>query len=260
MVTGFLGGGAGQEFSQLLTKEKIPQHFIPIKGNTRSNVTISLEKSHQQTRLSFPGPLISRQEREALVFFLERGLPELLVIGGSLPDGITTGFLSSLIKRFHEKKIPVFLDVPGRYLKSLIQAQPTFIKPNLTEFQEMTESNVSRLKDVLKLARENSHLIPVQCISSVEGGALLVTSEHAWHGKIPKIQVQSTVGAGDSMVGAMAYSYIKSHGKLSSPNCEKMLQWGLAAAAATLANKGLTMGTRDGMREFYPHIKLKQVD
>jgi 1-phosphofructokinase family hexose kinase len=261
IATGFLGGSAGKEFSELLGKEKIPHHFIEILGHTRSNVTISLEKSHEQTRLSFPGPKINKAEKESLLYFLQRSLPHLIVVGGSFPEGITPGFLSQLIKRFHETHTPVFVDVPGKILKEIIEARPVFIKPNLTEYQEMTgKKNVKKIKDVLKLARELSHLVPLQCISSVEGGALLVTPKHAWFGTIPKLKVQSTVGAGDSMVGAMAHVFVKGGNKITPSQCDKMLRTGLAASAATLSNKGLTMGTKASIRNFLPQIKITQLD
>jgi len=41
------------------------------------------------------------------------------------------------------------------------------------------------------------------CVSSVEGGALLVTRNGSFFGRAPKISIHSSVGAGDSMVGAM---------------------------------------------------------
>lgn len=260
VATGFLGGSVGKEFAELLTLEKIPQHFIEIQGHTRSNVTISLEESHEQTRLSFPGPKIQKSEKEALMYFLERSLPHLIVVGGSFPQGFSTGFLSQLIKHFHENDVPVFVDIPGKLLKDVVDAKPVFIKPNLTEYQEMMGKKVSKIKDVLKLARTLSHLVPLQCISSVEGGALLVTPEHAWFGTIPKLKVQSTVGAGDSMVGAMAHVFVKSSNKITPALCERMLRTGLAASAATLSNKGLTMGTKASIRSFLPEIKITQLD
>jgi 1-phosphofructokinase family hexose kinase len=260
LATGFLGGSAGSEFSSLLDKEKIPHHFISIKGVTRSNLTISLEKSHEQTRLSFAGPKISYAEKKNLIYFLERSLPEMIILGGSFPAGISTAYFNSLIKKFRHKDIPVFLDVPGHLLRDLLQSQPLFIKPNLTEFQLMSGSKASSISEVLHQARKFSPLISFQCISSVDGGALLVTPEHSWFGKIPKIKVLSTVGAGDSMVGAMAYAYNRAKDKFSEQSCERMLRWGLAAAAATLSNKGLTMGTRTSMKHFYPLIKIHQLD
>lgn len=260
LATGFIGGTTGSEFSKLLKQERIPYHFIEVKGRTRTNVTISLEKGHEQTRLSFPGPKIQRKERQELFHFIKYSLPELVVIGGSLPNGITPAFIKTIVKEFNEKNIPVFVDIPGKILKDVISAKPFFIKPNLTEFQDVVGKKISDISEVLHEARKLSGLVHLQCISSVEGGALLVTKEHAWFGKIPKIKVQSTVGAGDSMVGAIAYSFTKSHCHLSEKNCEKMLRLGLAASCATLSNKGLTMGSRSSIKTYYSKIMIKQID
>ena len=260
IVTGFLGGASGAELSLLLKSEKISQKFIDIRGRTRTNVTISLEKSHQQTRLSFPGPKIQASEKKKLLTFLRSKKPTLVLIGGSLPQGISNSFIKSLITANRALEIPTFLDVPGKNLKEIISARPVFIKPNLTEFQDMTGTRTAKLKDVLKIARRLSPMIPLQCISSVEGGALLVTKEHAWFGKIPKIKVESTVGAGDSMVGGMAHSFMKGRMVMSEKSCELMLRTGLAAACATLSHKGLTLGTRPMITHFLPKIQIIQID
>jgi 1-phosphofructokinase family hexose kinase len=260
LATGFLGGNTGTEFSELIKQEGIPQHFIMIEGKTRTNVTISLEKSHEQTRLSFPGPEIQKKEIAALTHFMEYSHPDLLLIGGSLPSGATYKFIKSIIKEFNHKGIPVFVDMPGKILKDILSAKPFFIKPNLTEFQEMTGKKLLKISEVLTAARKFSNEIPLQCISSVEGGALLVTKDHAWFGKIPKIKVQSTVGAGDSMVGAISYAFVKGNRKLSEKNCVNMLQLGLAASCATLSNKGLTMGSKKNIKACYPKITIKQID
>jgi 1-phosphofructokinase family hexose kinase len=260
LASGFLGGSSGDEFSRLLKAEKVPQHFINISGNTRTNITISLESGHEQTRLSFPGPTIKKKELAALSHFIDYSLPSLIIIGGSLPSGFSPSFIKKMIKASHLKGIPVFVDVPGKILKDIIAAKPLFTKPNLTEFQELTGRKISTIAEVIKEARKRSNLIPLQCISSVEGGALLITKDHAWHGKIPKIKIQSTVGAGDSMVGAMAYAFMKGNRVLNEVNCEKMLRLGLAAACATLSNKGLTMGSRSSIKNYHSKIIIKKID
>lgn len=260
VATGFLGGSTGEEFSTLVGEEGIPQNFIKVQDRTRSNVTISLEKSHEQTRLSFAGPRIQKKEVISLLNFLEYSRPSLVVIGGSLPQGVGPSLINRIVKSFGPKGVPVFVDVPGKILKEVLKSRPFFIKPNLTEFQEMTGKKMASIADVLKEARKLSKYIPLQCISSVEGGALLVTAEHAWFGKIPKIKVQSTVGAGDSMVGAISYSFVQMNRRLDEKSCEKMLRLGLASSAATLVNKGLTMGSKKVIKEFLPRIVIKQID
>nr|MBA2404747.1 hypothetical protein [Bdellovibrionales bacterium] len=150
LATGFLGGSTGAEFLELLDHEKILHHFIEIRGKTRTNVTISLEASHEQTRLSFPGPKIQKKESSALLELLQLDLPSLIVIGGSLPDGISPAFIKNIVTEFNKKDIPTFVDVPRKILKQTLAAKPFFIKPNLTEFQEMTGKKIVKINDVLK--------------------------------------------------------------------------------------------------------------
>lgn len=256
LASGFLGGSTGDELKGYLDEEKIPQHFILIQGRTRTNVTISLKKGHEQTRLSFPGPKIKKSELKSLKDLIRHLKPSLLVIGGSLPGGVEAAFICSLIHEARLVGIETFVDVPGKILKEVIGTHPFFIKPNLTEFQEMAGTKVSKIADVIKVARKLNPLIPLQCISSVEGGALVVTPEEAWFGKTPKLKIMSTVGAGDSMVGAMAYCFAR-RGK---PDFEKMLRLGLAASSATLSNPGLTMGSRSSIKYFEPKIMIQKID
>lgn len=259
LTTGFLGGTSGLELLELLKLEKIPNHFIDIQGKTRTNITISNELSHEQTRLSFPGPRINKKEMGALFQYMKSSQPSLIVIGGSLPMGISPAFIKMIIDDFNHKGVPTFVDTPGSILKQVLSTKPFFIKPNLTEFQEMTGKKLTKIYDVLTEARKLSSSIPLQCISSVEGGALLVAKDYAWFGKTHKIKVQSTVGAGDSMVGAMAHSFIKSNCLLNEKTSEKMLRWGLAAACATLSCKGLTMASSSSIKAFYPSIIIRKI-
>ena len=253
LLSGFLGGTTGEEIRQRLDAEALRHKFIQITGQTRMNLTVSLEKSHEQTRLSFPGPKIQKDEMKKLESLIKKADPNLLLIGGSLPPGVSTAKIKSMVKECHKNNIVSFVDIPGAHLKGVLSARPHFIKPNLLEFQEMTGSKVSKIKDVIKVARKFSHLVSVQCISSVEGGALLVTKDQAWFGRIPKVKIYSTVGAGDSMVGAMAHAYLQ-HGR-----SESLLRWGLAASCATLVNKGLTMGTKSSIKKYYRLIKVQEI-
>ena len=240
---GFLGGGVGLEIQTHLDHEKVSHEFIQIKGRTRINVTVSNAQDHRQTRLSFPGPRILPSEREALFNYISKiaarssressgyssgppsGLPSgppsdltldhlpLLLVGGSLPPGFTETHLVKILRLAEAHEIPTIVDVPGHLLKCAFASSSTLlIKPNLTEFQALTGTKASSLKAVLKLAKKFTHQIPLICVSSVEGGALLVTPHASWFGRIPRIKVKSTVGAGDSMVGAMS-AYLWKEGR-----------------------------------------------
>lgn len=254
VATGFLGGSNGQEIRLRLDALKIPHDFVQISGHTRMNVTVSNRLTHRQTRLSFPGPLIHKKEREKLVHQLsELTHKDLVVFGGSLPPGITGKFLKAMITKLRSTGIPVIVDVPGKALKEVVSAGPSFIKPNLTEFQELTGTRKSKIKDLLPIIR--SLRLPLVCVSSVEGGAVMVSQDEAWFGRIGKLKINSTVGAGDSMVGAISFLLHKN----PAVKIEDLLRLGLSGAAATLSEKGLTLGTKKTMARYESNIILKRL-
>lgn len=249
---GFLGGGIGQEVKTLLKKEGVRCQFIQIQGDTRMSVTVSNQKTHLQTRLSFPGPTIQPQEALKLVEWLKKiSPPSLIVIGGSLPPGFSMPYLRQIIQSAHHQGIRCIVDIPGAALKKVISCHPLLIKPNLIEFQELIGKKVNSIQAVTKEAKKMNSKVPFVCISSVEKGALLVTAQGVWFGQIPPVQVKTSVGAGDSMVGAMS-------AQISHHDCDgaNLLRWGLAAATATLLNPGTQLGDFKDTCRFYRQIKI----
>ena len=204
LATGFLGGHIGQEVRKFLDLDGVKNKFIQIEGSTRINVTVSNNSDHQQTRLSFPGPEIQKLEVQRLfkIFEVSKNV-KLLTIGGSLPMGFTFKHVKKLIKLAQQRRIPTVIDCPGQILKQIISARPLMIKPNLEEFHQLTGTPVKSIAAVEKEARKLLNQVPFICVSSVEDGTLLVTQDGSYFGRIPKIKIKSTVGAGDSMVGAM---------------------------------------------------------
>jgi 1-phosphofructokinase family hexose kinase len=259
IASGFLGGGIGREVESLLKREGVRCQFIQIKGHTRISLTVSDQNTHLQTRLSFPGPKISSQEIKSLAHWVKSiSSPALIVMGGSLPPGFSVTHLKQMIQIAHEQSIPCIVDVPGKPLKELIESRPLLIKPNLMEFRDLVGKKVTTIQEVTKAAKKINQKVPLICISSVEGGALLVTPEKVWFGKTPPIRVKTTVGAGDSMVGAMSAQIWKQKIKTFEGGGD-LLRWGLAAAAATLITPGTTLGEYKKMTHFYPLVKITEV-
>ena len=255
-LSGFLGGANGEEIRELLKKETVDHEFIPIKGRTRMNLTVSNRHDHQQTRLSFPGPEIRKLElkkiEEKIKTLTDR---DILVLGGSLPPGVNPSCVLKLVKLAGRKNIKTMVDMPGYLLREVIEGKPLFIKPNLIEFQGLTGKKVTSIKGVMTEAKKLLNKVPLICVSSVEGGALLISKREVWFGKIPPVKIYSSVGAGDSMVGAMA-SLLKKNNEVSGKD---LMQIGLAASCATLTEKGLTLGSEKEIHKYLPQIFLKKI-
>ncbi len=265
LASGFLGGNVGTEMMSLLSEEGVEHDFVKIKGNTRISITVSDLKTHQQTRLSFQGPRI-RSSEIALLKKQIAVLPResLLIIGGSFPPGFSPSHLNQMIHSAERRKIPIIVDIPGPLLKQARYSDLWLIKPNLSEFHELTGSKTTRISSLIAEAREVAAGVRLVCISSVDGGALLISNKAAWFGKTPKITVKSTVGAGDSMVAAMASVLWKKKVYEFQGDLDQLmpmlLTQALAAAAATLSTPGTALGSAQKMRSFIPDIHVRKID
>lgn len=256
ICTGFLGGDTGKEIQNLLTQEKVKNHFIQIAKPTRMNITVSNQKDHNQTRLTFPGPDVTKPEKEKLIHYLKsQHQMSYLVIGGSFPKGFGASDVIHLANLARKMKIPVIIDCPGKLLKKLLPARPLLIKPNLIEFQQLTGKKVQMLPAVIREARKLLSRVSLVCVSSVEGGTLLVTKEGAFFGKIARVKIRSTVGAGDSMVGSMVAQL-----HLGNHDPQDLLRWGLAASAATLSTTGTTLGAASEIKKLYKKTRVERID
>jgi 1-phosphofructokinase family hexose kinase len=268
---GFLGGGVGDEIRELLEAEKVNHFFIPIEGSSRVGVTVTNLSSQHQTRLGFSGPTVSRGEYEKLLeMFRNLSRGTLVIIGGSFPLGMTEKSLSEIVAIVFEKHCECVVDVPGMILRQarFSTSYPLLIKPNLIEFQDFIGEKMGSRERVFDAALTLTHKIPLVCVSSIDGGAILVTPHGSWFGRIPDIEVKTSVGAGDSMVGAMCA--ILSKWKFATRHdprfvdCLKtegdmLLRWGLAASCATLIVHGTQLGSKEDILRFLPEIKVEKI-
>lgn len=255
ICTGFLGGSTGQEIRTLLNAEQVKNHFIEIKQSTRINITVSNQKDHNQTRLTFPGPAISQSEKTKLAAYL-KSLRHVsyFVVGGSLPKGFSPQDIIKLARIGKKRNIPTIIDCPGDLLRKLLPARPLLIKPNKTEFQQLIGKKVNSVASVVREARKLLPYINMICVSSVQGGTLLITQDKVYFGKIAPIKIRSTVGAGDSMVGALISQLYK-----GNTDPQDLLRWGLAASAATLSTVGTTLGSAQEIKKLYKKTKVVQI-
>ena len=263
-ATGFLGGSVGNEIRGLLDKEHVEHDFIEVRGQTRISITVSNKKTHQQTRLSFPGPKIQKKEITSLCNRISKtSQGSWLVIGGSCPPGFSTRDLNQVIHIAQSRKMHIVLDVPGSLLKTANLNGLVLIKPNLTEFQELIGKKVTSMNAIVDAAKKIAQKVRFVCVSSVNGGALLVSRDSLWFGTPPPIKIRSTVGAGDSMVAGMVAELWKTranNGAATEGKLEpQLLRRGLAFAATTLSTEGTKLGNSKDIKKLYPKVKITQI-
>ncbi|SDC17928.1 1-phosphofructokinase [Acinetobacter boissieri] len=236
IVTGFLGKENRQIFDKHFAHEGFDNHFIYIDGETRQNIKVG-EQSGRMTDINGKGFAITEEDKKALHATIERLLEpvEIVVVSGSLPQGFSTTELVELIEWLKTKGKKVVVDTSGPALSAAIKANPWLIKPNTDELTEAFHQPAETFAQQKQLIQDNNIDIENVVISMGEHGVNWVHPVHPLHAKAPRVQVKSTVGAGDSLVAGMI------HGFLSQYSPEETLKTATAIGSNAVTQIGFAI-------------------
>ncbi|MGS6328041.1 6-phosphofructokinase II [Enterobacter hormaechei] len=230
------GGATGEHLVALLADEQVAVDTVDARDWTRQNLHVHVESSGEQYRFVMPGAKLSDDEFRQLeekVLTIESG--SLLVISGSLPPGVKTEKLTALVQAVLQRGIRCIVDSSGDALKAALEpGQLELVKPNQKELSALVNRELNQPDDVRTAAEElvrtgKAHRVVV---SLGPQGALAVDKTGCVQVAPPPMKSQSTVGAGDSMVGAMVLKLAQGASLL------EMARYGVAAGSAATINQG----------------------
>jgi 1-phosphofructokinase len=211
IATGFLGAENAAVFETFFARKKIVDRFVRIAGSTRVGVKVVDDRTQETTDINFPG-LTPAQEDVAELLKRIAGLAEpgrWFVLSGSVPPGLPDDVYAGLIEAIHAKGGRVVLDTSGPPLEAALASRPDVIKPNAEELGLLMGRPLDTPNSVRAAAMSLlKHGIRLVVVSMGGEGAVFVDREHAFLALPPKVEVRSTVGAGDAMVGGIVYGLL----------------------------------------------------
>ena len=177
-------------------------------GDVRVNLTIT-EPDGTTTKLNSPGAdvLPLHLELMAQAVLVRASGADWTVLAGSLPVGASPSFYADLVRRLREVGGRVAVDTSEAPLQALVDAlpgsAPDLMKPNGEELASFTGGDPDELESDPEATAAAARQLIERGVGTVlatlgGNGAVLVTSEGAWHATPPPTTVVSTVGAGDS--------------------------------------------------------------
>ena len=196
-----LGEENADEFREVLAAEGLETSELVVGGRIRENLT--LHTRDRETRISFAGfsadeTLLLRLE-EKLLPLLEEDV--VVTLTGRIPDGIAPGAVKAFLSRLRMRGVRTVIDSKSFLLSDVIECRPWLIKPNEEEISQYLGKRVDTLEDALSAARGLSAKGIENVMISLGGeGAVLSSAEREFFARAPKIEVRSTVGAGDSAI------------------------------------------------------------
>jgi 1-phosphofructokinase len=255
-VSGFLGEGNTALFETLFARRGFVDAFIRVPGDTRSNVKLA-EQGGQVTDLNGQGPEIGAAQQQALMQQLDEIVRrhDAVVVAGSLPKGIEPEWFCSLLRSLKRHDVPLVLDTSGPALRLGLKAEPWLIKPNEHELAEVLGLPGSDRATVEAAARavQGTQSVHVLLSMGAEGVSWFGPGV-ALHAQPPKVDVVSTVGAGDSLLAGML------HGLLTGNTAEAALRHATAIAAQAVTQVGFGIHDREQLTRLDAAVQVTRLE
>jgi 1-phosphofructokinase len=249
-ATGFLGGFTGTYVNEYLIKEGIETTFIEVEEeDTRINIKL---KAATETEINGQGPHISEGNLQLLKEQIKQLTNEdILVLAGSIPSKLPENIYDDLIRICKETGTEFVVDAEGSILQKVIPYQPYLIKPNHHELGQFFKKEISTCKEAIHYGEKLVELGAKNVIVSLaDKGAVFVNSNSSMIASVPKGELMSSVGAGDSMVAAFLAKSIN-HGDL-----KEAFRYSVAAGSATAFSIGL--GSPEKIEKLLPQVHLTE--
>ncbi|MFC1838510.1 1-phosphofructokinase [Thermodesulfobacteriota bacterium] len=255
VAKGLVGGYDGLHLEGLLINSGVTTDFTKISHETRTNVVLKEKSSGRQFVISAKGPEITATE---IGLFYNQVLQihdmEYLVMSGSLPRGVSANLYGQLILAGKKKGAFIFLDADGDALKDAIAYQPTCIKPNIHEMSRLVGVELKTEEEIINACKDlHSKGLQYILVSRGKDGLILSSKEVTIKAVAPPVEVESTVGAGDSAVAGFILSL--SQGK----DLEDCVRLACAAGTATAQTPGTELCHRDTVERLLPDVKVEKI-
>lgn len=254
VAMGFAGGPAGDEIEELLRHERVRTWFTRQEAATRTNVILH-DDANRQVRVSGPGQAPSQAEIDALLgSIFELRSPDFLVLSGTLLAGMPESFYNELTVAAKREGIKVAADADGNVLRGMASAAADVIKPNRFELERLAGRSIETDVDVVSAARDAIKFgVRIVIASLGRDGAMLVTDSEAWKATPPKVEVDSAVGAGDSMLAGALVA------RAEGASWADALRMGVACGTATATTPGTELCHLETIRDILPQVRLERV-
>ena len=251
-----LGGPTGDLFRALASAEQLDLVEVAIAAECRQNVTLR-EDSGQDTKVNLPGASMTSAEVDAMLGAVEHALQpgDLLVIAGSLPEGVPVSTFPRLIELGHRLGAKVAVDTSGEALSASLEQQPDFVKPNHHELGEELGREMATLGDVVAGCQALIDRGVGAVLASLGGhGAYYHDATTRLYGFVEGVTPVNSVGAGDGLLAGFI-----AHDSTPAESLARALAWGASAVQSptTLFHVDREIGKRVSVTDqFDPLLAL----
>ncbi len=252
---GIMGEDSAAELTDLMEKEQLRHSFQKIPGHVRTNMKIISRTGQGVTELNEPGPTVNEQILSDFSDMIREKTKDsgIVVLTGSLPPGCPEGTYRDMLKILEGKKC--ILDSQGKELELAAKgAKPFLIKPNLKEMEATLGIELRTMRTIRDAALLFIRLgVRHAVVSMGEMGAMYVSDDKTLFAPALRVDIKSTVGAGDAMIGGMLLGYEK------EKDMARAFRYGIAAGAACVTTAGTQLNVTEDFERLVNMVKVQEV-
>jgi len=249
-------GKMGEFLHSMLEQELNNVSILQVEGETRINTTLIQQTPQYQYEINAAGPSITADQLDKIINqFLLLCQQGIGVLTGSLPPGIPDSTYQSINTALQKQGGRCIIDAPVAVMKKALLSNPFLIKPNQHELEVLTNKTLTSIEQVAIEAREFvKQGTQYVCVSLADKGAILTGPDNSYYCNSPDIKLHSTVGAGDSMVAGLAYTFAQN----KTP--EQALKFAVACGAGTAMQPGTQLFHINDLANLSEQISIKTLD
>jgi 6-phosphofructokinase 2 len=251
-----VAGDIGQLLQRLLKQQLINVYYEQVDGETRINSTIIEIDTKTQYQVTDAGTNIPQQQLKSIIedFIVQTG-KGFGIITGSCQSNIPNTLYADLVERINANGGKPVVDTHGDTLRHAINAKPFLIKPNLYELESIIKRELPTIHDIANEARRLQRQgITHVCVSLGDKGAVLVSPDNSYYAQAIDVKVNTTVGAGDSMVAGLVA------GLSLDDDPKQALCYGITCGAGTVMHPGTELFSGHELADFRQRVNIETLD
>ena len=245
-----------RKFETRLAEGNVKGDFVLCEGAVRVNMKVFDQERGEITELNSPGTPASEAELRAAAELALRHAQssDFLVLSGSLPPLCPPDFYRTLAATASEAGCRVILDADGERLRLGLEARPFLIKPNRSELEQLAGRRLETMDAIVDAALGCVRAgVGVAAVSMGGEGALITDGRSVLRTPGLKVEVCSTVAAGDSMIAGLAAGFRR------GCSLEDAFRLGVGAATARCATPPEKMISPELCARYAGELKMEKM-
>lgn len=225
------------------------------EGACRENINI--HHGNSETVIAGDGPSVTRENVDDFLKSLKQysGEGTYLVLSGSISSTSDKEAILKALYKLSRSGVSIIIDSKSYTLEEILPLKPYLIKPNEEEVELLTGIEVKTDSDAITAAKAIFDMgIKNVLLTRGSGSAVLACEDGIYLAKPPRVEVKSTVGAGDSTVAGFLLGVYRAF------DAEECFRSAIAFGCAACTTEGTLPPPSCQVNAIKPSIKITKAE